>query len=122
MLDRPYMQRIISLFAALMIFFFSVVGEGAHASPSNCPDMQISQHSSNTSLPLQILSTADFSTHPEGDRFAVHGCHFGHCAFTLLLQSAISSPTPLKCKDVEMPYFAKLGEFPSESLRPPSAI
>ena len=117
------MQRIVSLFAALMILFFSVVGEGAHASASECSESAITQK--------QSVETADTCVGPaafeKGSSLSeapqvLHNCHFGHCAFTVFFSQILSSPTPfLDTEVVELYPYLQSG-FRSETLRPPSRI
>ncbi len=115
------MQRIISLFAALMILFFSVIGEEAHAFASICADSSISQqHHSDASRALAQTATVKKATVSSDVAPTLHDCHFGHCAFLLLLTSVVSSPAPFAGAEIAKLYPYVQSGFRSETLRPPS--
>lgn len=121
MLDRPNMKRIVSLFAALMILFFSIVGEEAHASVSVCSDSAMSQqHSSENAQSPSFAAAIEMDTSLSAVSPEMHGCHFGHCAYIVLLSPIVSSPTSFRDTDVVEQYPYIQSGFRSETLRPPS--
>jgi len=104
-----------------MILFFSIVGEEAHASASECSDYAITQKKCFETNKTAALSSASENGPSISEVTTVmHNCHFGHCAFTVLLSATFSSPTPfLDTDNVELYPYIQSG-FRSETLRPPS--
>ena len=115
------MQRIISLFAALMILFFSIIGEEAHASASICADSSVIQqhHSDASRAPARAAIVKEVAASSDVTP-TLHDCHFGHCAFILLLSSMVSTPAPFTAAEIAKLYPYLQSGFRSETLRPPS--
>ncbi|MBS1961353.1 MAG: hypothetical protein JST04_03980 [Bdellovibrionales bacterium] len=114
------MQKIISLIAALMIFAFSFLGEDVHVS-SSCSDSAIVQSANSGVCGATITAMTKAHSDAAADfGVSMHDCHFGHCAFTLLLPAQASTPNPLVGKGVVRLHAFIQSGFRSETLRPPS--
>lgn len=122
------MRKFISLFIALMIFGFSIFGEAAHASASTCADSGAVVRSNAQGIRCGSVTTVSSAAHLESsvsgaeEPAQAHDCHFGHCAFTLLLPASIGAPISFDGGDFLPRATLAQSDFRSETIRPPASV